>query len=227
MPLSQQELQIDLTPYTLPKHIVIEGAIGIGKTTLAKNLARSFDYTALLEQPSQNPFLEHFYQNAGNNALATQLHFLFQRIDQLQQQNINPSNGLVCDFMIEKDLLFAEVTLSKAELDIYKRVYESQLIPKTQADLVIYLQAPTDVLLKRIQKRGIDVEQSISASYLNQLNDSYLEFFHRYTDTTLLIVNAADINVADNAQQYKNLLDYALNLKSGRHYYNPLALETV
>ncbi|MDN3640865.1 deoxynucleoside kinase [Simiduia curdlanivorans] len=217
------DLQLDLNNVKLPRFVAVEGAIGVGKTTLAKHLAQTFNYDMLLEQPQENPFLERFYRDPKNSALPTQLFFLFQRAQQLkdlrQDDIFEPVR--VSDFLMEKDQLFAQVTLDDDEFDLYQQVYNKLTIDSPKPDLVIYLQAPTDVLLNRIKSRGIAAEQLIQADYLNKLNDAYMRFFHFYDEAPLLIVNATDLDLVSNADHYRQLVDYLLNIKSGRHYYNP------
>lgn len=217
------DLQMDFSNSQLPRQIAVEGAIGVGKTTLAKHLAQTFNYDTLLEQPQENPFLERFYRDPKNSALPTQLFFLFQRAQQLRdlQQNDLFEPVRVSDFLMEKDQLFAQVTLDDDEYKLYQQVYEKLTINSPKPDLVIYLQASTDVLLQRIRSRGVAAEQLINAAYLNQLNDAYMRFFHFYDDAPLLIVNATDLDLVSNEDHYRQLVDYLLNIKSGRHYYNP------
>lgn len=218
-----EDLSLDLHNVELPRYIAVEGCIGVGKTTLARNIANLFNYDMLLEQPEENPFLTRFYQDPKSTALPTQLFFLFQRANQLQ--NLRQSDMFepvrVADFLIEKDQLFARVTLDDDELNIYRQVYDKLLISPPQPDLVIYLQAPLDVLAERIRQRGISSEQNISIDYLKALNDAYTEFFHYYDGAPLLIVNAKDLNLASNREHFKQLVQYILTIKSGRHYYNP------
>ena len=211
------------TPSSLPSYIAVEGPIGVGKTSLAKRLASRFNYDTLLEQPEQNPFLERFYLDPRAAALPTQLHFLFQRAKQLQElrQGDMFQQVWVADFVIEKDPLFAQVTLDEDELRIYQQVFNQLVLDAPKPDLVIYLQAPTEVLLDRIEHRGIEPEQQIEPDYLARLNDAYTQFFYYYDQSPLLIVNAADINPVDNQQDFDNLVHYLSNIKSGRHYYNP------
>jgi deoxyguanosine kinase len=219
-----EELGLDLTKVKLPRYIAVEGCIGVGKTTLARNIAQLFNYDMLLEQPEENPFLERFYRDPKSTALPTQLFFLFQRANQLQslRQDDIFEPVRVADFLIEKDQLFARVTLDDDELNIYRQVYDKLVINAPRPDLVIYLQAPLDVLLDRIRQRGISAEQYINADYLKALNDAYTEFFHFYDGAPLLIVNAKDLNLAKNRDHFKQLVEYILTIKSGRHYYNPV-----
>lgn len=219
------DLDLVLEHQQLPGFIAVEGPIGVGKTTLAKRLAQSFNYETLLEQAEQNPFLERFYQDPRGGALPTQLYFLFQRHKQIQElrQGDIFQQVRVADFLIDKDQLFAQVTLDDEELKLYQTVYQQLTIDAPTPDLVVYLQAPTDVLLDRIQRRGIEAERAIDNRYLNQLNEAYTRFFYYYDDAPLLIVNATDIDLAGSEQDYRNLVSYMLNIKSGRHYYNPQA----
>lgn len=205
------------------RYLVVEGPIGVGKTSLAHQLAERFGYQLLLEQPEKNPFLERFYGGEKNAALATQLFFLFQRAQQLdhltQRDLFHP--GQIADFLIDKDRLFAEVTLDADELDLYLQVYQRLTMDAPRPDLVIYLQAPANILAERIQRRGLALEQNISAAYLNRINEAYARFFHYYDQSPLLIVNAADIDWINNPQDFDNLVDYLQGITSGRHYYNP------
>lgn len=214
---------IDLNGRRIPRYIAIEGPIGVGKTTLTKYLAETFNYETLLERAEENPFLEKFYAKERNSALPTQLFFLFQRVQQMnelrQADLFEPVR--VADFLIEKDQLFAQVTLSDAELSLYQQVYDQMTINAPVPDLVVYLQAPSEVLLDRIAQRGILAEKTIDADYLRRLNEAYTRFFHFYDKSPLLIVNATEIDWVNNPSDYENLVDYMLNVTNGRHYYNP------
>jgi len=216
-------INIDLKGRTLPSFIAIEGPIGVGKTTLAKKLACSFNYQTLLEDAEDNPFLEKFYQNGKQAALATQLFFLFQRSQKIQDMRqadiFEPVR--VSDFLIEKDPLFARINLDSNEFQLYEKVYQQLTINAPKPDLVIYLQASTDILLSRIQNRGISYEQGMERSYLESLNEVYSEFFLYYDGAPLLIVNASEIDLVNSEADYKHLVDYLLDIRSGRHYFNP------
>ncbi|MGB1807403.1 MAG: deoxynucleoside kinase [Porticoccaceae bacterium] len=222
------DLDIDLTNASIPRYIAIEGPIGIGKTTLAKRLAESFNYETLLEDAEENPFLERFYQDRRSNALPTQLYFLFQRMRKLQdlRQGDIFQPVRVSDFLIEKDPLFARITLDDNEYHLYQTVYDNIIEDLPKPDLVIYLQAPTDTLYDRVQMRGNAIERPIEQAYLQQLNDAYTQFFYHYDDTPLLIVNTEVINLAQGNMDYQNLVKYILQIKSGRHYYNPHPLQS-
>ncbi len=206
-----------------PDFIVIEGPIGVGKTTLAKKLAQSFGSELLLEGAVENPFMSRFYENPKAAALSTQLFFLLQRARQMQEirqaDMFNPVR--IADFLMEKDRLFAELTLDEDELKLYEQVYEQLTIDVPEPDLVVYLQAPVEVLLGRIENRGIPHERFIEAAYLQNISSSYVDFFYHYTDAPLLIVNAAEIDFANNENDYQQLLQRLKSINSGRHYYNP------
>ncbi|MGK0498644.1 MAG: deoxyadenosine/deoxycytidine kinase [Oceanicoccus sp.] len=217
---------IDFKQRTPPKFIAVEGAIGVGKTTLSRQLATTFNYQLLLENAEENPFLERFYQNQKNAALATQLFFLFQRSQQLEdlRQGDIFEPVQVADFLINKDRLFAQLNLDEDEYQLYNKVYQQLTIDAPKPDLVIYLQASVDVLLSRIQSRGVQFEQKISRGYLESINEAYSEFFLYYDDAPLLIVNADELDVINRQQDYEQLVDYLLNIRSGRHYFNPTFL---
>jgi len=182
--LLANDISIDLSRYELPRFIAVEGPIGVGKTTLAKRLARTFNYDTLLEQAEENPFLEKFYTDRRSAALPTQLFFLFQRVKQLQtlRQGDIFSPVRIADFLMDKDPLFAQVTLDEDELRLYQNVYDQLTVDAPTPDLVIYLQAPADVLLERIQRRGTSMEQNIDPGYLRILNEAYTRFFYYYAD---------------------------------------------
>jgi deoxyguanosine kinase len=212
------------TPDIPHQYIVIEGPIGVGKTSLARRVCASLGAEPVLEQAAENPFLERFYRNPRDGALPAQLYFLFQRAQQLaalnQQDLFAPLR--VADYLLEKDRLFARVTLDDAEFGLYEQVYTKLDIQAPKPDLVVYLQAPVDVLLERIAKRGIRYEQQIERAYLERLNEAYARFFHEYEAAPLLIVNAASIDPINNQADYDELLAAIQRMKRGRLYYNPL-----
>jgi deoxyguanosine kinase len=210
---------------SVPEYIVVEGPMGVGKSSLASRLAKYFDADILFEQPQENPFLEKFYQSREKYALPTQLHFLFQRCQQmksLQQRDLFHSS-VVGDFLLEKDKLFAQLNLETDELALYEQIYKHLSPELPRPDLVIYLQAPVSVLMQRIHRRGIDAEQGIQSDYLKSLCDIYSQFFHSYTRSPLLVVNAENINYVDNDEDFDMLLQHVLRISSGRHYFNPLS----
>ena len=207
----------------LPRFSAVEGPIGVGKTSLSKRLAASFNYELLLENSDENPFLERFYQNPKAHALSTQLYFLFQRAQQIQElrQDDMFQPVRVADFLIDKDMLFAQQNLDPEEYALYLKVFRHLTIDAPVPDLVIYLQAPTSVLLDRIRKRGVEAEQLIELSYLQNLNNAYAESFHYFMGSSLLIINCAEIDLVGNDDDYQQLVDYILTLPSGTHYFNP------
>jgi len=207
------------------KYVVIDGPIGVGKTTLARKLAASFGSDLILEGPEDNPFLERFYRDPKGAAFQTQLFFLFQRAKQLQEvhQDDMFQPVRVADYLIEKDRLFAELTLEPEEYKLYLQVYEHVTVNMPKPDLVIYLQAPVSVLQKRIAHRGRTYERTINNQYLTSLGESYARFFHDYNDSPLLIVNAEDMNFAENENDYRQLLAQISRPQRGRQYFNPLA----
>ncbi|HEC26810.1 MAG TPA: deoxynucleoside kinase [Gammaproteobacteria bacterium] len=209
----------------VPEYIVVEGPMGVGKSSLARRLAEQFNADILFEQPEENPFLERFYRSREKYALPTQLHFLFHRCQQmktLQQRDLFHSS-VVGDFLLEKDRLFAQLNLDEDELHLYDQIYRHMSPELPRPDLVIYLQAPVSVLMQRIRRRGIDAEQDIDGGYLKSLCDIYSQFFHSYIRSPLLVVNAENINYVDSDDDYTMLLNHILSIKSGRHYFNPLS----
>ena len=214
---------ISLRGRTVPGYIAVEGPIGVGKTTLARRIADTFDYDLLLEEAELNPFLERFYQNRQQTALATQLFFLFQRVQKITElkQRDMFDQSRVSDFVLEKDPLFARVNLEPDEFALYEKVFSKMRVDAPVPDLVIYLQASPDRLLERIDRRGIYAERLIDRQYLEQLNEVYSEFFLYYDAAPLLIVNANEIDLAQGDRDYEQLVDYMLNIKKGRHYFNP------
>lgn len=207
----------------LPTFIAVEGAIGVGKTSLCKRIAETLNGDILLEHAEQNPFLDKFYANPRQFAFQTQLFFLMQRSQQISElcQNDMFQNIRITDFLIEKDSLFAKVNLSSDEYKLYMQVYEHLTINAPKPDLVVYLQAPSEVLMQRINKRGIRSERFITHAYLKQISDAYTEFFHFYNDSPLLIVNATEVDYINNSDDFDYLLEAILNTKTGRHFLNP------
>lgn len=206
------------------RYIVIEGPIGVGKTSLARRLAATLNAQLVLEQADENPFLERYYRNPRVGALPAQLYFLFQRAQQqasLVQQDLFGSVR-VADYLLAKDELFARMTLDEEEYGLYRQVHERLAIDASVPDLVIYLQAPVDVLLDRIARRGIAHESLIEPAYLTRLNETYARFFHAYASSPLLIVNAANIDLVGNDADYEELLQQIGRTVRGRLYYNPL-----
>jgi deoxyguanosine kinase len=208
-----------------PRYIAIEGPIGVGKTSLARRLAERYDSELLLEDADANPFLSGFYRDARKAALQTQLFFLFQRVNQLERLRQADLFGetRVADFLMDKDRLFAEITLDQNELKLYDQVRDALEFEPPAPDLVVYLQAPVDTLIFRIGLRGINYEQQIRRRYLEQLTDAYARFFHAYDASPLLIVNAAEIDPVSNDEHFQMLVREIDSARSGRQFFNPLA----
>jgi deoxyguanosine kinase len=208
----------------VPRYIAVEGPIGVGKTSLAKRLAESFNYDILLERSEDNPFLDRFYHNPRQMALATQLFFLFQRAQQIQElrQDDLFEPVRVADFLMEKDRLFARQNLDADEFRLYENVYNHLTIDAPVPDLVIYLQAPVEVLMQRIQQRAIPAEQLIQEQYLVNLTRAYTEFFHYYNSSALLVVNSSELDFVNNDADYSLLLNHIRTIRKGsRNYFNP------
>jgi len=207
------------------RYLVVEGPIGVGKTSLATRFAKTFGAELMLEHAEENPFLERFYRDPKNAALPTQLSFLFQRARQLQELRqgdiFQPTR--VADFLLEKDRLFARLNLDDEEFKLYEQVYQHLTLDAPRPDLVVYLQAPVEVLSRRITHRGIGYERLIQQDYLERVADAYARFFHHYDSSPLLIVNAADINPVENEEDYTLLVREIHRVNSGRHYFNPTA----
>jgi deoxyadenosine/deoxycytidine kinase len=213
-----------MTKEVVHKFIVVEGPIGVGKSSLVRRLCTSLSAEGVFEQATENPFLERFYKNPRAGALPTQLHFLLQRAQQLaalkQADLFAPVR--VADYLFDKDRLFARVTLDDAEYELYEQLYAKLDIQAPKPDLVVYLQAPVDVLLERIARRGVEFEQYIDRDYLQRLNQAYARFFHEFAAAPLLIVNAGSIDPISNQKDYDELLAAIRRMSRGRLYYNPL-----
>lgn len=207
------------------RFIVVEGPIGVGKTSLAKKLAASLSADLLLEEVYENPFLEGFYRDGRAAALPAQMFFLFARARQMEElrQSDLFANVRVADYLFSKDQLFAELNLSPDELELYNQVVASLNVQAPIPDLVIYLQSSVDALLRRIANRGISFERSIDRRYLEKLTDAYARFFHAYNEGPLLIVNASQIDPVNNDADYEQLFQQIERTTGGRHFFNPVA----
>ncbi|MEE9321803.1 MAG: deoxynucleoside kinase [Granulosicoccus sp.] len=212
------------------RFIAIEGPIGVGKTTLAKKLASCFDAEFLSDTELANPYLKAFYRDPKSVALHTQMHFLVSRLAVLDAGRLASVSGnddnrkpVVADFLIDKDRLFAELTLDEHEWWMYNKLTEKLVQGLPQPDLVIYLQAPLERLIERIERRGLRHEQRIDSHYLQQVIGLYERHFHSYNSSPLLIVNADEINLADSTDDVAHLAERIGELPGGRHYYNPVA----
>lgn len=209
-----------------PRFIVVEGPIGVGKTSLATRLADSFSGELVLEHLTENPFLERFYRSGKSAALPAQLFYLFQRTRQLEElrQSDMFAPVRVADYLIDKDRIFAELTLDHEELALYDQICEKLDGDAPVPDLVVYLQASVDTLLSRIARRGISYERFIDRVYLEKLNAAYAKHFYGYDEAPLLIVNASGIDLVHNDSDYDRLFQQIRRTSGGRHFFNPAAV---
>ncbi|HYC41647.1 MAG TPA: deoxynucleoside kinase [Noviherbaspirillum sp.] len=204
------------------KYIVVEGPIGVGKTSLTRKLAETTGAQTLLELPQDNPFLEKFYRAPSRYALPTQMFFLFQRMNQLRDMTQTDlfDARVVSDFLLDKDPIFARLTLGDDELNLYQQLY-SHLRPQAAVpDLVIYLQAQPETLVERVKKRGISMEAGISEMYLYRLCESYSRFFYHYDAAPLLIVNTENLNPIEREDDYNLLVRRIGEMRGKREFFN-------
>ncbi len=204
------------------RHLVIEGPIGVGKTSLTQRLAEHLRAQTLLEMPEANPFLERFYRDSARYAFPTQLAFLFKRIDQLRELGRREvfDEIFVADFLLEKDALFASLTLADDELALYRQIYSNLVVQAPVPDLVIYLEASPAALLTRIADRGRPMEVSISEAYLQQLCEAYTRFFYQYDESPLLTVNTEHLDPANNEDDFALLLERVRQMRGRREFFN-------
>jgi deoxyadenosine/deoxycytidine kinase len=213
---------VNSNPFERWRHIVIEGPIGAGKTTLTRRLSERFGVPAVLEDPQANPFLERFYRDSARYALPTQLSFLFQRMDRLRDmtQSAAFEQASVGDFLLEKDRIFARLTLAEDELALYRQIFDSLHPQAPTPDLVIYLQAEPDSLVERVRRRGLAMEAAVSEDYLRALADAYSRFFHHYDTSPLLMVNAEHLNPIERSDDFALLMERIASMRGKREFFN-------
>ncbi|MBF8258885.1 MAG: Deoxyadenosine kinase [Actinobacteria bacterium] len=207
-----------------PRYIAIEGPIGVGKTSLAKILANQFGCRLVQEEVGHNPFLERFYENPRKYAFQTQLFFLLSRYR--QQREMAQGNlfdkGVVSDYVLAKDKIFALINLEDDEIALYDSIYKLLVPTVPRPDLVIYLQARPEVLLNRVRKRGVEYERNISLDYLKTLSDAYNEYFFHYNETPLLVVGTSEIDFVESPRDLEHLVREVKSVKRGTQHYIPL-----
>ncbi len=209
---------------TAPRYLVVEGPIGVGKTSLVDLLSERLGARKLLEVAEDNPFLPNFYKDARRYAFQTQLWFLLNRFRQQQEllQFDLFRQTLVADYLFAKDKIFAYLTLEDHELSLYERVQALLQVRVPTPDLVIFLQASTEVLAERIAIRGKGYEREIDRKYLTEVNEAYTHFFFHYTASPLLVVNVSDIDFVNRREDFEDLIKKISETRAGKHYYVPL-----
>jgi len=205
-------------------YIVVEGPLGVGKTSLAHLLAKRIAGKTILEDTEGNPFLANFYKDPRRFAFQTQLFFILRRFQ--KQEEINQidlfKRVVISDFLFDKDRIFARLNLDDREFSLYEQLFHLLKVRTLKPDLVIFLQARTDILKKRIKKRDRDYERSITLKYLDQINQAFNEFFFHYTETPLLVINASEIDFVNVPSDLDNLVSEIKKMEKGTKYYIPL-----
>ena len=201
------------------KYIAIEGAIGVGKTTLTKKISDTVKCKTLFEDYITNPFLKDFYDNNQLNSFSTQVHFLLRRIEQSIEVK-TAENLLISDFYFGKDELFAKLNLTQVEYAMYQELRRKLDFNPPIPDLIIYLQAPSEILLERIKKRGLDIERNIKKKYIDSVNEIYMKHFHEYSASPVLIINTSNVNI-NNETDYQILIEEISSEINGKKYFNP------
>ena len=204
------------------RYVVVEGPIGAGKTSLARMLAEKSGSALMLEDPGANPFLPGFYQDQARYALPTQLFVLFQRVNQVRDMTQGDffKRATVSDFMLDKDPLFARLTLNDHELSLYQQIYAQTKPSAAVPDLVIYLQASTETLIERVKRRAVNYERAISENYLLRLAESYARFFYQYDAAPVLIVNSEHLNFVDTPADFDLLLQRIAEMRGAREFFS-------
>lgn len=206
------------------RYLVIEGVIGAGKTSLSRMLSDRLSAQLVLEEVEENPFLKDFYRDRDRFAFQTQMHFLFSRYQ--QQRNLRQtdlfSDKLVADYLFQKDRIFASLNLVDKELALYERLVGWLELDVVKPDVVVYLQAATETLMQRIEKRNRSFERDMDRDYIERLNEAYNHYFFHYTDTPLLVVNTNRIDFVNQPDDFEDLLKRILSHRQGTTYYTPL-----
>ena len=204
------------------KYIAIEGAIGVGKTTLAKKISDTVKCKTLFEDYVTNPFLKDFYDHNQLNSFSTQVHFLLRRIEQSIEVK-GTENLLISDFYFGKDELFAKLNLTQVEYAMYQELRKKLNFNPPIPDLIIYLQAPSEILLERIKKRGLDIERNIKKKYIDSVNEIYMKHFHEYSASPVLIINTSNVDI-NNDTDYEILIEEISSDINGKKYFNPSSI---